>query len=78
MSLDTGTRKSNDLCYALGIDGGTLEYIVDDSKMKQGFYMPGTHIQLSRPTRYTLIRLTSALFSPGILQIQSSKITNNL
>lgn len=38
--------KATTLCYALGIDGGTLEYIVDDSKMKQGFYMPGTHIPI--------------------------------
>lgn len=41
--------KATTLCYALGIDGETLEYIVDDSKMKQGLYMPGTHIPIKAP-----------------------------
>lgn len=38
--------KATTLCYALGIDGGMLDYIVDDSPMKQGLYMPGTHISI--------------------------------
>lgn len=38
--------KATTLCYALGIDGKTLEYIVDDSPLKQGLYMPGTHIPI--------------------------------
>lgn len=38
--------KATTLCYALDIDGGTLEYIVDDAPMKQGLYMPGTHIPI--------------------------------
>lgn len=38
--------KATTLCYALGIDGKTLEYIVDDAPMKQGLYMPGTHIPI--------------------------------
>jgi SAM-dependent methyltransferase len=38
--------KATTLCYSLGIDGGMLEYIVDDSPMKQGLYMPGTHIPI--------------------------------
>ena len=46
--------KATTLCYALGIDGNMLEYIVDDSKMKQGLYMPGTHIPIKAPdTLYT-------------------------
>ena len=36
--------KATTLCYAFGIDGKMLEYIVDDSPIKQGLYMPGTHI----------------------------------
>lgn len=38
--------KATTLCYALGIDGTTLEYIVDDAKLKQGRFMPGTHIPI--------------------------------
>ena len=41
--------KATTLCYALGIDGGMLEYIVDDSPLKQGFHMPGTHIPIKSP-----------------------------
>jgi len=46
--------KATTLCYALGIDGDMLEYIVDDSPLKQGRYMPGTHIP---------IKASSALYS---------------
>jgi len=46
--------KATTLCYALGIDGKTLEYIVDDSPLKQGLYMPGTHIPIKpSDTLYT-------------------------
>lgn len=38
--------KATTLCYALGINREMLEYIVDDSEMKQGLYMPGTHIPI--------------------------------
>lgn len=38
--------KATTLCYALGIDGGTIDYIVDDAPMKQGLHMPGTHIPI--------------------------------
>ncbi|MBC7836588.1 SAM-dependent methyltransferase, partial [Acetobacteraceae bacterium] len=38
--------KATTLCYGYGIDGSTLEYIVDDSIIKQGRYMPGTHIPI--------------------------------
>lgn len=43
------SAKATTLCYALGIDGTTLEYIVDDSPLKQGLYMPGTHIPIKSP-----------------------------
>lgn len=42
--------KATTLCYALGIDGRTLDYIVDDSPLKQGLYMPGTHIPIKPPS----------------------------
>ena len=38
--------KATTLCYAFGIDGNMLEYIVDDAPMKQGLSMPGTHIAI--------------------------------
>jgi hypothetical protein len=38
--------KATTLCYAFGIDGSMLEYIIDDSKLKQGLFMPGTHIPI--------------------------------
>lgn len=41
--------KATTLCYALGVDGEMLEYIVDDSPLKQGLYMPGTHIPIKAP-----------------------------
>lgn len=46
--------KATTLCYALDIDGEMLEYIVDDAPMKQGLYMPGTHIPIKpSDTLYT-------------------------
>ena len=42
--------KATTLCYTLGIDGDVLDYIVDDDKkMKQGLFMPGTHIPIVSP-----------------------------
>lgn len=38
--------KATTLCYALEIDGGTLDFIVDDAELKQGLVMPGTHIPI--------------------------------
>lgn len=38
--------KATTLCYALGIDGTMLDYVIDDSPLKQGLYMPGTHIPI--------------------------------
>ena len=38
--------KATTLCYALGIDASHLDYIVDDAPLKQGLYMPGTHIPI--------------------------------
>lgn len=46
--------KATTLCYALGINGKMLEYIADDAKMKQGLFMPGTHLPIKAPdTLYT-------------------------
>ena len=42
--------KATTLCYALGIDKNMLRYIVDDSPLKQGLYMPGTHIPIKPST----------------------------
>jgi len=36
--------KLTGLMYAFGIDGGIIEFIVDDSAWKQGLFTPGTHI----------------------------------
>lgn len=41
--------KATTLCYALGIDGTMLGYIVDDAPLKQGLVMPGTHIPIKAP-----------------------------
>lgn len=38
--------KATTLCYAFGIDKSVLDFIVDDSEMKQGLLMPGTHIPI--------------------------------
>lgn len=38
--------KATTLCYALGIDGNMLAYIIDDAPLKQGLHMPGTHIPI--------------------------------
>jgi SAM-dependent methyltransferase len=36
--------KLTGLMYAFGIDGKSIDFIVDDSKWKQGLFTPGTHI----------------------------------
>lgn len=38
--------KGTTFCYAFNITGKTLEFIVDDSPLKQGRIMPGTHIPI--------------------------------
>jgi len=38
--------KATTLSYALGITTQDLDYIVDDSPLKQGRFMPGTHIPI--------------------------------
>lgn len=38
--------KATTLSYAFGIDGTFLDAIIDDSPMKQGLFMPGTHIPI--------------------------------
>ena len=41
--------KATTLCYAFGLDGTVLDYIVDDAPLKQGLVMPGTHIPIYSP-----------------------------
>lgn len=41
--------KATTLMYAFGIDGTMLDYIVDDSPLKQGRVMPGTHVPIVGP-----------------------------
>lgn len=42
--------KATTLLYAFGIDGTLIDYIVDDdTKFKQGRFMPGTHIPIVSP-----------------------------
>ena len=36
--------KATTLLHHFGIEPGTLEYIIDDSPLKQGLYSPGQHI----------------------------------
>lgn len=44
--------KATTLLYALGIDGETIDYIVDDDKkFKQGMVMPGNHIPIVAPKK---------------------------
>ncbi len=43
--------KATTLCYAFGIDENDLSYIVDDSPLKQGRLMPGTHIPIVSSTK---------------------------
>jgi SAM-dependent methyltransferase len=41
--------KATTLCYAFGLDGSLLDYIVEDAPLKQGRLMPGTHIPIVSP-----------------------------
>lgn len=41
--------KATTLCYAFDITKEDLDYIVDDSPLKQGRLMPGTHIPIKSP-----------------------------
>ncbi len=42
--------KATTLLYAFGLDGDTIDYIVDDDKkFKQGMVMPGNHIPIVAP-----------------------------
>lgn len=39
-----GPAKATTLMYHFGIDRGVIDYIVDDSHLKQGLFSPGLHI----------------------------------
>jgi SAM-dependent methyltransferase len=44
--------KATTLLYAFGLDGDTIDYIVDDDKkFKQGMVMPGNHIPIMSPEK---------------------------
>ncbi|MFQ5923839.1 MAG: methyltransferase domain-containing protein [Anaerolineales bacterium] len=43
--------KGSILLNTFGIDGDTLDYVVDRSTHKQGLYMPGTHLPICAPER---------------------------
>lgn len=54
--------KATSLMYHFGIDSNTIEYIIDDSPLKQGLYSPGMHIPIvsseiliDNPPEYLLI-----------------------
>lgn len=44
--------KATTLMHVLGIDGTTLDFIVDDSLYKQGLVMPGTHVPIVPPEQF--------------------------
>ena len=41
--------KATTLLYHFGIDSSTIDFIVDDSALKQGLYSPGKHIPILSP-----------------------------
>jgi len=41
--------KATTLCYAFGLNREDLDYVIDDSPLKQGLVMPGTHIPIVGP-----------------------------
>ncbi len=43
--------KGNTLLNYFGIGPELIDYIVDDSKLKQGLYTPGTHIRINPPNK---------------------------
>lgn len=43
--------KGNTLLNYFGIGPELIDYIVDDSKLKQGLYTPGTHIRINSPNK---------------------------
>jgi len=45
------SAKGSTLLNYAGIDGETLDYVVDRSSIKQGRYTPGTHLQIFGPEK---------------------------
>ena len=41
--------KATTLLYHFGIDSSIIDFIVDDSALKQGLYSPGKHIPILSP-----------------------------
>ena len=45
------SAKGSTLLNYFGIDGRTLDFMVDRSTVKQGYYTPGTHLLISAPEK---------------------------
>lgn len=46
----TAPAKATTMIYYCGLTEEDIRFIVDDSPLKQGKYIPGTHIQITAPT----------------------------
>ncbi len=53
--------KGNTLLNYFGIGPELLEFIVDDSKLKQNYYTPGTHILITSPDKLKKIKFNYLL-----------------
>jgi len=45
------SAKGSTLMNYFGLDGNLLDYVVDRSTVKQGYYTPGTHLQIFPPEK---------------------------
>ena len=71
------SAKGSTLLNYFGINGGTLDFVVDRSTVKQGFYTPGTHLPILPPQallerRPDYVLLLSWNFADEILAQQSA------
>lgn len=60
--------KGNTLLNTCGIDGALIEYVVDRSPHKQGYYLPGSHLRILAPERIFESRPAFVLILPWNLQ----------
>jgi SAM-dependent methyltransferase len=71
------SAKGSTLLNYFGIDGDTLDFVVDRSTVKQGLYTPGTHLQILPPEallerRPDYVLLLSWNFADEILAQQAA------
>jgi SAM-dependent methyltransferase len=71
------SAKGSTLLNYFGIDGGTIEFVVDRSTVKQGLYTPGTHLPILPPEallerRPDYVLLLSWNFAEEILAQQAA------